>query len=66
MQNEHAKKYDTLTFTDTITKQLGVMDLTALSMCMEHNLPIVVFNFKEDGNICKVVGGDTIGTLVNN
>ena len=66
MQNEHAKKYDTLTFTDTITKQLGVMDLTALSMCMEHNLPIVVFNFKEDGNICKVVGGDTIDTLVNN
>jgi uridylate kinase len=66
IQNEHAKKYDTLTFTDAITKQLGVMDLTALSMCMEHNLPIVVFNFKEDGNICKVVGGDTIGTLVNN
>jgi uridylate kinase len=66
IQNELAKKYDTLTFTDAITKQLGVMDLTALSMCMEHNLPIVVFNFKEDGNICKVVGGDTIGTLVNN
>ena len=65
-QNELAKKYDTLTFTDAITKQLGVMDLTALSMCMEHNLPIVVFNFKEDGNICKAVGGHTIGTLVNN
>ena len=42
------------------------MDLTALSMCMEHNLPVIVFNFKEHGNICKVVAGESIGTMVNN
>ena len=66
MKNKDATKYETISFTQAINNKLGVMDLTALSMCMEHELPIVVFNFKEDGNICKVVGGDTIGTLVNN
>ncbi len=66
MKDANATKFERLTFTEAITKQLGVMDLTALSMCMEHRLPIVVFNFKTDGNICKVVGGDNIGTLVTN
>ena len=66
VRNKDATKYETLSFTNAINNQLGVMDLTALSMCMEHKLPIIVFNFKKDGNICKVVGGDTIGTLVKN
>ncbi|MBT4531009.1 MAG: UMP kinase [Phycisphaerae bacterium] len=66
VHNKDATKYKTLSFTKAINNQLGVMDLTALSMCMEHKLPIIVFNFKKDGNICKVVGGDTIGTLVKN
>jgi len=66
MLHSDAVKYETVTFTEAINKQLGVMDLTALSMCMEHKLPIVVFNFKTNGNICKVVGGEGIGTLVCN
>ncbi len=66
LKDSNATKYDSLTYTDAISKQLKVMDLTALSMCMEHDLPILVFNFKTEGNICKVVGGDTIGTLVTN
>jgi len=66
MKDSSAIKYDTITFTEAINKQLGVMDLTALSMCLEHDLPIVVFNFKTDGNICKVVAGSEIGTLVSN
>ena len=66
VKNAAARRFDTLTFQEAIAKQLRVMDLTALSMCMEHNLPVVVFNFKEDGNICKVVAGENIGTLVNN
>ncbi len=66
LSNTDATRFETLTFSEAITKQLGVMDLTALSMCMEHNLPVVVFNFKQDGNICKVVAGEPIGTLVNN
>lgn len=66
LKNKDATRYNSLTFSEAINKQLGVMDMTALSMCMEHDLPVVVFNFKEDGNICKVVGGEAIGTIVNN
>ena len=66
LKDKDAKLFRSLTFTEAINKQLGVMDMTALSMCMEHDLPVVVFNFKEDGNICKVVGGDAIGTIVCN
>ena len=66
LKDTNATKYKSLTFSEAINKQLGVMDLTALSMCMEHRLPLVVFNFKTDGNICRVVGGEEIGTLVSN
>lgn len=66
LKDDTATKYKTLTFAEAINKQLGVMDLTALSMCMEHKLSLIVFNFKTNGNICKVVGGEEIGTLVTN
>ena len=66
LQDPNAERYDSLTFSDAINKQLGVMDLTALSMCMEHGLPVVVFDFKTEGNIRKVVAGEEIGTLVTN
>ena len=65
-KDDTAVKYEQLTFSDAISKQLGVMDLTALSMCMEHELPVVVFNFKTHGNIAKVISGEQIGTLVTN
>ncbi|MCH2147696.1 MAG: UMP kinase [Phycisphaerales bacterium] len=65
-KDESAIRYDQLTFSDAINKQLGVMDLTALSMCMEHELPVVVFNFKTHGNIAKVISGEPIGTVVTN
>ena len=61
-----ATRFDRLTFSEAISKKLGVMDLTALSMCMEHDLPVVVFNFKTHGNICRVIAGESIGTLVTN
>ena len=63
---EDATRFERLTFAEAINKQLGVMDLTALSMCMEHDLPVVVFNFKTDGNICRVISGESIGTIVTN
>ncbi len=66
VKDKDAELFKTLTFSQTIQSQLGVMDMTALSMCMEHDLPVVVFNFKKDGNICKVVGGEPIGTMVSN
>jgi uridylate kinase len=64
--NADAKRFDELTFATAIEERLGVMDLTALSMCMEHDLPVIVFDFKEPGNIARVVGGAQIGTLIHN
>ncbi|MCA9294949.1 MAG: UMP kinase [Phycisphaerales bacterium] len=61
-----ATRYDHLTYREAIEKQLGVMDLTALTMCMKHDLPIIVFDFKTHGNIRRVVAGERVGTLVTN
>ena len=59
-----AKRYSRLTFAEAIEKQLAVTDLTALTMCMENNLPIVVFDFATSGNIKRVIDGERIGTLI--
>lgn len=59
-----ATKFDELTFMDAINQNIGVMDLTAFTLCMENNLPIVVFNITEPGNITKAACGERIGTLV--
>ena len=59
-----AVKYDTLTFTQVLTDQLNVMDMTAATMCRDNKLPILVFDMA-DGNIVKAIKGETIGTLVN-
>ena len=58
-----AVKYDTLTFTQVLTDQLNVMDMTAATMCRDNKLPILVFDMA-DGNIVRAVKGETIGTLV--
>ncbi len=60
-----AEKYDKITYQEVLEKQLKVMDTSAISLCMDNNLPIMVFNMKQSGNIMKAVCGDlTIGTLV--
>ena len=60
-----AEKYDKITYQEVLEKQLKVMDASAISLCMDNNLPIMVFNMKQSGNIMKAVCGDlTIGTLV--
>ncbi len=64
--NSDAVRYETLSFSDAIKQQLGVMDLTALTMCMERNLPVNIFAFKVAGNIRRVVQGEQIGTLLTN
>ena len=62
-----ATKFDRITFQEVLEKRLDVMDASAISLCRDNNLPIMVFNMKESGNIVKAVGGDvTIGTLVSN
>ena len=64
--NPDAERYDRLTFAQAIENRLGVMDLTALTMCMEHDLSVVVFDFKQPGNIRRVVSGEQLGTQVAN
>ncbi|MHB8707315.1 MAG: UMP kinase [Desulfuromonadales bacterium] len=59
-----AVRYETLTYLDVLKRGLQVMDSTATSLCMDNNLPIIVFNLTSTGNICKVVCGEAIGTLV--
>jgi uridylate kinase len=55
---------DTVTYIDVLKKGLSIMDSTAISLCMDNNLPIVVFNLKGKGNIRKIIEGKKIGTLV--
>ncbi len=64
MKVKDAKKYDTLTYLDIVRDGLKVMDTTAATMCMENNLPIIVFNLNKYGNLQKVVLGEKIGTKV--
>jgi uridylate kinase len=59
-----ARRFDALTFAEALERQLGVMDLTALTMCMEARLEVVVFDFKVPGNIARVVGGERVGTRI--
>ena len=64
-KNPHAVFYRTLGFDQVVSENLRVMDGTAISQCREHGMPILVFNFKTDGNIQKAVRGEQVGTLIN-
>jgi uridylate kinase len=64
-KNPTAKKYTSITYADAISQKLNVMDMTAFTLCQENNIPIIVFNMNIEGNLMKVVTGDTIGTLVS-
>ena len=64
MVDRRAKRYEELTYLDVLKKQLKVMDATAISLCMDHHIPIIVFNLKKKGNIKRVVLGETVGTRV--
>lgn len=61
---DDAIKYDELTFSEVLAKGLSVMDSTAASMCMDNNIPILVFNLNQPENIVKAVSGENVGTLV--
>ena len=61
---DDAVKYDSVTYIETLEKRLGVMDSTAISMARDNDLPIIVFNLYEEGNIRKAANGQTIGTTV--
>lgn len=61
---DDAVRYESLTFDEAISKKLAVMDVSAFSMCMERNIPIVVFDMKQKGHIAAVVRGEPLGTWV--
>jgi uridylate kinase len=64
MKDPTAKKYSTVAYIDVLKRGLSIMDSTAVSLCMDNNLPIVVFNLRGKGNIRKIIEGKKIGTLV--
>lgn len=64
LENPNAKSFDKLTFVEVLQKGLRVMDTTAITLCMENNIPIHVFGLKDTSNINKVIFGEEIGTLI--
>jgi|SRR3972149_5739187 len=65
-KNKNAFRFDNISYIDILKKNLRVMDLTAVSLCQENNLPLVVFNMDANDNLFKLVTGKKIGTIVHN
>ncbi|HQX74649.1 MAG TPA: UMP kinase, partial [Chitinophagaceae bacterium] len=59
-----ATRYNVITFQECLSQNLKVMDMTAFTLCMENNLPIIVFNMNKPDNLRRVVTGEKVGTLV--
>ena len=66
MENPNARRYDQLEYSDLLRDQLKVLDATAVSLCMENDLPIIVFNLHHPDNITRVAVGEPVGTLISN
>ena len=64
-KDPNAKKFDHLSYMDVLNKGLQVMDSTAISMCMDNDIDLVVFNMNEEGNILKAVQQDVDGTVIS-
>jgi uridylate kinase len=63
--NPDAVKYDSLSYDEFLARDLRVADATAISLCRDNKLPIIVFNLLEEGNIARVIRGEKIGTVVS-
>ena len=64
MLDKNATRYDCITYQEVLERQLKVMDASAISLCMDNDLPIIVFNMRQAGNISRVVAGEPVGTKV--
>jgi uridylate kinase len=64
MLHEGAERYDTISYLQVIERSLKVMDATAVTLCMDNKLPIVVFNLRQIGNLRRVIMGEPVGTTV--
>jgi uridylate kinase len=65
-KNKEAKRYETVTFNRVLADDLKVMDASAVALCRDNNIPIVVFNIREQGNLVRVLGGEGTATIVQN
>jgi uridylate kinase len=65
-KDPYAVKFENISFEEVINKRLRVMDSTAFTMCRDNNMPIVVFDMNQEGNLLKLVRGESIGTIVSN
>ncbi|KAL0743505.1 hypothetical protein Bca4012_085018 [Brassica carinata] len=63
-KNPNARLHESLTYQEVTSKDLSVMDMTAITLCQENNIPVVVFNLSEPGNIAKAIKGERVGTLI--
>jgi uridylate kinase len=64
-KDEDARRFDELTYVDMLQGRLAVMDATAVSLCMENSLPILVFSLEERGNVRRILQGEKVGTIVH-
>jgi uridylate kinase len=64
-KNPSAKKYEVISYQEVLEKNLRVMDMTAITLCRENKMPIIVFNMNKRGNLAKIIAGERIGTLVD-
>ena len=64
IKNKQARKFDKLSYLEVVGQQLKVIDATAVTFCMDHDIPIRVFNFRERGNLTRILQGEQIGTLI--
>ena len=64
VRNPDAELYDELSYMDVLNRHLGVMDGTAITLCRENNLPVIVFDLFEEGNLQRVVAGEHLGTKI--
>ena len=65
VKNPEAKRFDTISYMDVLNKGLHVMDSAAISLCMDNNMPMLVFNMTVDGNIARVLKGEDVGTTIS-
>lgn len=64
MKNPKAKRFDRISYIDVLSKGLAVMDSAAISLCMDNDMPVMVFNLRDKGNILRAVSGENIGTVI--
>jgi uridylate kinase len=65
LKDSSATRFDQLTYTDVLTKRLAVLDSTATSLCMDNEMPILVFDINKEGNISRAALGEPVGTLIH-